>query len=180
MGRRYRRGVPIYALGDVEPDIHPDAFVHPDATVIGNVAIGSESTIWAQTVLRGDYGEIRIGARTSIQDGTVVHTTRELPTIVGDDCVVGHLAHLECCVVEDGALVGSNSVVLHRAIVRSGALVAGSAFVPNGMEIPARAMAMGVPAKLRLDAVDPATIAALAKGYVENGRRYKAELRRLE
>jgi carbonic anhydrase/acetyltransferase-like protein (isoleucine patch superfamily) len=172
--------VPIYALGDSEPSIHPDAFVHPDATVIGNVTIGAETTIWAQTVLRGDYGEIRIGARTSIQDGTVVHCTRELATVVGNDCVVGHLAHLECCVVEDGALVGSNSVVLHRATVRSGALVAASAFVPNGMEIPAGAMALGVPATLKLDAVDPATIAVLAKGYVENGRRYKAELRRLD
>ncbi len=76
---------------------------------------------------------------------------RELPTIVGDDCVVGHLAHLECCVVEDESLVGSNSVVLHRAIVRTGALVAGSAFVPNDMEIPSGAMALGVPAKLKLD-----------------------------
>jgi carbonic anhydrase/acetyltransferase-like protein (isoleucine patch superfamily) len=172
--------VPIYALGDVEPDIHPDAFVHPDATVIGNVAIGAESTIWAQTVLRGDYGMIRVGQRTSVQDGTVVHATRELPTIVGDDCVIGHLAHMECCVIEDRALVGSNSVVLHRAVVRSGALVAGSAFVPNGMEVPTGAMAVGVPAQLKLDAVDPASIAALAKGYVENGRRYKAELRRLD
>ena len=172
--------MPIYALGDAAPTIHPDAFVHPDATVIGNVTIGSESTIWPQAVLRGDYGEIRIGARTSIQDGTVVHCTHELPTVVGDDCVVGHLAHLECCVVENGALVGSNSVVLHRAIVRTGALVAGSAFVPNGMEVPSRAMAMGVPAKLRLDAVDPAMIAMLAKGYVENGHRYRAELRRLD
>ena len=173
-------GMPIYALGDAEPNIHPDAFVHPDATVIGNVTIGSESTIWPQAVLRGDYGEIRIGARTSIQDGTVVHCTRELPTVVGDDCVIGHLAHLECCVVERGALVGSNSVVLHRAIVRTGALVAGSAFVPNGMEVPSGAMAMGVPAKIRLDAVDSAMIAMLAEGYVENGHRYRAELRRLD
>jgi carbonic anhydrase/acetyltransferase-like protein (isoleucine patch superfamily) len=172
--------MPIYALGDATPTIHPDAFVHPDATVIGSVTIGSESTIWPQAVLRGDYGEIRIGARTSIQDGTVVHCTHELPTVVGDDCVVGHLAHLECCVVENGALVGSNSVVLHRAIVRTGALVAGSAFVPNGMEVPSRAMAMGVPAKLRLDAVDPAMIAMLAKGYVENGHRYRVELRLLD
>jgi carbonic anhydrase/acetyltransferase-like protein (isoleucine patch superfamily) len=172
--------VPIYALGDAEPSVHPDAFVHPDATLIGNVTVGAESTIWPQAVLRGDYGEIHVGERTSIQDGTVVHCTRELPTLIGSDCVVGHLAHLECCIVEDGSLVGSNSVVLHRAIVRSGALVAGSAFVPNGMEVPARAMAMGVPAKLKLDAVDPATIAVLAKGYVDNGRRYKAELRRLD
>jgi carbonic anhydrase/acetyltransferase-like protein (isoleucine patch superfamily) len=172
--------MPIYALGDSEPTIHPDAFVHPDATVIGNVAIGAETTIWPQAVLRGDYGEIRIGARTSIQDGTVVHCTREFPTVIGDDCVIGHLAHLECCVVENGSLIGSNSVVLHRAIVRTGALVAGSAFVPNDMEIPSGAMAIGVPAKLKLDAVDAAWIAGLAKGYVENGHRYRTELRRLD
>src|SRR5688500_5084390 len=147
-GRRgYFRPVGIYALGDSVPKIDPAAFVHPDATVIGDVEIGPESTIWPQAVLRGDYGFIRVGARTSIQDGTVVHCTRELPTIVGDDCVVGHLAHLECCVVENGALVGTNSVVLHRAVVRSGALVAASAFVPNGMEVPSGATALGVPAK---------------------------------
>ncbi len=180
MERATVRAMPIYALGDSEPNIHPEAFVHPDATVIGNVTIGAESTIWAQTVLRGDYGEIIIGARTSIQDGTVVHCTREFATIVGDDCVVGHLAHLECCVVENGSLIGSNSVVLHRAIVRTGALVAGSAFVPNDMEVPSGAMAMGVPAKLKLDVVDPAAIAVLAKGYVENGHRYRLELRRLD
>jgi carbonic anhydrase/acetyltransferase-like protein (isoleucine patch superfamily) len=173
----------IYALGGARPDIHPEAFVHPDATLIGSVTVGAESTIWPQAVLRADYNRIRVGARTSIQDGTVIHCTRELPTEVGDDCVVGHLAHLECCVVEDGALIGTNSVVLHRAVVRAGALVAASAFVPNGMEVPSGATALGVPAKLRLDSVDAATIAAIAaiaKGYVENGRRYRAELRRLD
>ena len=172
--------MPIYALGDVAPDIHPDAFVHPEATIIGDVVVGAESTIWPQAVLRGDYGYIRIGERTSIQDGTVVHCTREIPTIVGNDCVVGHLAHLECCVVEDGSLVGTNSVVLHRATVRSGALVAASAFVPNGMEVPAGAMAVGVPARIREGAVEPGMIAGLAQGYVENGRRYRAELRRVD
>jgi carbonic anhydrase/acetyltransferase-like protein (isoleucine patch superfamily) len=170
----------VYALGDSEPTIHADAFVHPDATVIGNVTIGAGSTIWPQSVLRGDYGRIEIGARTSIQDGTVVHCTREHPTIVGDDCVVGHLAHLECCIIEDGSLVGSNSVVLHRAVVRTNALVGGSAFVPNDMEVPSGAMALGVPAKVKLDAVPPGMIAKLAQGYVENGERYRAELRRLD
>jgi carbonic anhydrase/acetyltransferase-like protein (isoleucine patch superfamily) len=170
----------VYALGELTPTIHPDAFVHPDATVIGNVTIGAESTIWPQTVLRGDYGLIQIGARTSIQDGTVVHCTPQIPTVVGDDCVVGHLAHLECCVVEDGSLVGTNSVVLHRAIVRSGALVGASALVPNGMEVPSGAMALGVPAKLKLDAVEPGMIARLAQGYVANGHRFRAELRRLD
>lgn len=172
--------MPLYALGDVEPTVHPEAYVHPDATVIGNVTIGAEATIWAQTVLRGDTGHIGIGARTSIQDGTVVHCTAEIPTLVGDDCVVGHLAHLECCTVENGSLIGSHSVVLHGAVVRSGALVAASAFVPNGMEVPAGAMALGVPAKLRPDSVSPAMIAYIVQEYVENGHRYRAELRRLD
>lgn len=170
----------IYALGEFAPTIHPDAFVHPDATIIGNVTVGADSTVWPQAVLRGDYGRIEIGARTSIQDGTVVHCTREHPTVVGDDCVVGHLAHLECCTIEDGSLVGTNSVVLHRAIVRSGALVGASALIPNDMEVPSGALALGVPAKLRLDAVAPGSIATLAEGYVANGQRFRAELRRLD
>jgi carbonic anhydrase/acetyltransferase-like protein (isoleucine patch superfamily) len=170
----------VYALGDAEPDIHPDAFVHPDATVIGNVAIGAESTIWPQAVLRGDYGRITIGARTSIQDGAVIHCTRELDTVIGDDCVIGHLAHMECCVIENGALVGTGAVVLHRAVVGTGALVGAAALVPNGMEVPPGAIAVGVPAKVRPDSADREDIAANAAGYVDNGRRYRKELRRLD
>jgi carbonic anhydrase/acetyltransferase-like protein (isoleucine patch superfamily) len=172
--------VAIYALGDAVPDVDPEAWVHPDATVIGSVTIGPGSTVWPQAVLRGDYGWIRIGARTSIQDGTVIHCTAELPTVIGDDCVIGHLAHLECCTVEDRALVGTNSVVLHRATVRTHALVGASALVPNDMEVPSRAMALGVPATLRLDAVTPDMIEPNAANYVRNGRRYAAELRRLD
>ncbi len=170
----------IYTLGDSEPRIHPDAYVHPDATVIGNVTIGADATIWPQTVLRGDYGFIEIGARTSIQDGSVVHTTAAFPTLVGADCVVGHLAHLECCTIHDGALVGTGSIVLHQAVVETGALVGAGAVVPNGMLVPSGAMALGVPAKLRLDAVDNAEITRIVGLYVGNATRYRAELRRLE
>jgi len=170
----------IYALGDRVPQIHPDAYVHPMATVIGDVRIGADSTIWPGAVLRGDYGTITIGSRTSIQDGSVIHATAEKATTVGNDCVVGHLVHLEGCTVEDGALVGSNSVVLHDVIVRSGALVAASAVVPNGMEVPAGAMALGIPAKLRLDAVRPEMITLPAALYAANGRRYATELRRVD
>lgn len=169
----------IYALGDVEPSIHPDAWVHPDATVIGDVAIGAESTVWPQAVLRGDYGRIRIGARTNVQDGAVIHATASLPTVIGDDCVIGHLAHLECCTVEDRVLVGSNSVVLHRVVVHRGALIAASALVPNDMDVPSGAIAMGVPARLRLDAVDADSSPEFASIYVANGKRYRDELRRL-
>ena len=117
----------IYALGDLVPDIAPDAYVHPDAVVIGDVTIGSESTIWPGAVLRGDSGPITIGERTSIQDGSVIHTTEHAPTRVGNDCVIGHLVHLEGCLIEDGSLVGSGAVVLHMARVRPGALVGAGA-----------------------------------------------------
>src|SRR5207342_3316805 len=101
-------------------------------------------------------------------------------TVVGNDCTIGHLAHLEGCTVEDGALVGTGSIVLHRAIVRSGALVGAAALVPNGMEVPGGAMALGVPAKLREGAVQPEQIARPAREYVRNWERYRAELRRID
>jgi carbonic anhydrase/acetyltransferase-like protein (isoleucine patch superfamily) len=170
----------IYALGDAVPSIDPTAFVHPDATIIGNVTIGPESSIWPQAVLRGDHGTITIGARTSIQDGCVLHTTPQHPTTVGDDCVIGHLVHLEGCTIESGALVGNASVVLHRAIVRTGALVGSNAVVTNDMEVPSGAMALGVPAKIRPNAVDPGSIIGPAQNYVQNGRNYRANLRRID
>ena len=172
----------LYALGDIDPQIDPDAFVHPECTIIGNVVIGPGATIWPQAVLRGDQSRIVIGARTSVQDGAVLHCTRELETVVGDDCTIGHLAHLEGCTVEDGALVGTGSIVLHRAIVRSGrARRRGARSCPNGMEVPSGAMALGVPAKLREGAVEPDQVdvprAASTSG---TGTRYRAELRRID
>ena len=172
--------MPVYAIGDRVPEIHPDAYVHPDAVVIGSVRIGAESTVWPQAVLRGDYGDIEVGERTSVQDGTVVHATPGAATRIGDDCVIGHLAHLEGCVIEDGALVGSGSIVLHHAVVRAGALVGAGAVVSNNVEVPAKAMALGVPAKIRENAVPDGVIALSSEEYVRNGRRYAQELRRID
>ena len=121
--------------------------------MIGDVTIGAEASIWPGAVLRGDYGTITVGDRTSIQDGAVIHATSELSTTIGADCVVGHLAHMEGCVIEDGSLIGSGSIVLHNAVVRSGALVGAGAVVSGGTEVPSGAMALGVPAKIRPDAV---------------------------
>jgi len=170
----------IYALGDVEPRIDPTAYVHPDATVIGNVTLGAGTTVWPHAVLRGDYGEITVGDRTSVQDGAVLHTTPLLPTTVGADVVIGHLAHLECCIVHDGALIGTGSIVLHRAVIERGALVGAGAVVPNGLVVPAGAMALGVPAKIRPDSVDIEETLRNASQYVLNGERYRKELRRLD
>ncbi|HEU5150917.1 MAG TPA: gamma carbonic anhydrase family protein [Iamia sp.] len=171
----------IYALGDQEPSIDPEAYVHPDAVIIGSVTIGAASSIWPHAVLRGDDGEIRIGAGTSIQDGTVVHTTPFWPTTVGDDCVIGHNAHLEGCTIEDEALVGSGSVVLHRAVVRTQALVGANALVTNDTEVPSLAMALGVPAVIKEGRVDPEVMIRLgAKAYRDRIPRYRDGLRRLD
>ena len=129
--------MPVYALGDRVPQIDPTAFVHPDAVVIGDVRIGPESTVWPTAVLRGDHGSITVGARTSVQDGTVVHCTQVAPTTIGDRCVVGHNAHLEGCTIEDDCLVGSGSVVLHRVVVRRGALVGAGTSMSLGTRAPA-------------------------------------------
>lgn len=170
----------LYALGDLVPDVDPDAFVHPDATVIGAVVLGAGASVWPQAVLRGDYGRIVVGARTSVQDGAVLHATDRLDTAIGADCVIGHLAHLEGCTVEDGCLIGSGSVVLHRAIVRRGALVGAGAVVGNRVEVPARAMALGVPARIKPDAVPEGAFADAVDRYVANTHRYNAQLRRLD
>jgi carbonic anhydrase/acetyltransferase-like protein (isoleucine patch superfamily) len=172
--------MPVYALGERVPRIDPTAYVHPDATVIGDVTIGAESTVWPSAVLRGDYGTIVIGERTSIQDGTVVHATAVLATVVGSDCTVGHLAHLEGCTVEDWCLIGSGSVVLHRALIRTGALVGAGAVVSNDTEVPSNAMALGIPAKIRPDAVNPEHLRHGRDIYVENGKRYREQLRRID
>ena len=172
--------MPLYALGDRVPNIDPTAFVHPDAVVIGDVTIGPESTVWPTAVLRGDHGRIVVGAQTSVQDGTVVHCSESLATVIGDRCVVGHNAHLEGCTVEDDCLIGSGSVVLHRVVVRSGALVGAGALVPNDTEVPARAMALGVPAKIRHEAVAAGAHQRAVDIYVRNGHWYRADLRRLD
>lgn len=172
--------MPIYALGESEPTIDPTAYVHPDAVVIGAVTLGPESSIWPGAVLRGDDGAIRVGARTSVQDGTVVHATSVLDTVIGSNCVIGHMVHLEGCVIEDHALVGNGSIVLHQAVVRSHSLVGSNAVVPNGFEVPSGAMALGVPATLREGRIVEGQFEGLAEIYVQRGRQYRRELRRLD
>jgi carbonic anhydrase/acetyltransferase-like protein (isoleucine patch superfamily) len=171
--------MPIYALGTRTPTIHPDAFVHPDAVIIGDVQIGAESSVWPSAVLRGDYGTVVVGERTSIQDGAIIHAVPDYPTIIGSDCVIGHLAHLEGCTIHDRALVGSGSIVLHEAVVHSGATVGAGAVVRNRMKIPANALAVGVPAIIKLDVSGEEGIVENAASYVANAKWYKSELREL-
>jgi carbonic anhydrase/acetyltransferase-like protein (isoleucine patch superfamily) len=172
--------VPVYRLGDRVPQIDGTAFVHPDAVVIGDVRIDAEASVWPGAVLRGDFGWIAVGARTSIQDGSVLHTDRDHPTAVGSDCIVGHLAHLEGCTIEEEAMVGSGSVVLHGAVVGRGATVGANAVVPNGMVVPAGALAVGVPAVVRPDASHRDVIRHGARLYADSIRTYGEHLERID
>jgi carbonic anhydrase/acetyltransferase-like protein (isoleucine patch superfamily) len=170
----------IYALGDDVPIIDPSAFIHPQAVVIGLVVIGAESSLWPGAVLRGDDGSITVGSRTSVQDGTIVHTDEDCPTTIGDECVIGHAVHLEGCRIENGALVGSGAIVLHRAVVHTGAIVGANAVVLNDMVVPPGALALGVPAKIREGAADQATITHGVQSYLARTRRYRRELKRID
>jgi carbonic anhydrase/acetyltransferase-like protein (isoleucine patch superfamily) len=172
--------VAVYALGDLVPQIDVSAYVAEEAVVIGAVVIGPRSTIWPSAVLRADDGGIVIGAETSVQDGAVLHTIPEQHTTVGDRVTIGHLAHLEGCIVEDDALVGTGAIVLHHAVVSARSLVGAGALVPNRMVVPPDTVAVGVPAKVREGmVVDLAHNRWGAQRYVARGVRFREELRRI-
>jgi carbonic anhydrase/acetyltransferase-like protein (isoleucine patch superfamily) len=157
--------MPLYALGKDRPRIHPQAYVHPQAVLIGEVRLGPQASVWPGAVIRADNGPIVIGARTSIQDGTVIHTQPQNPTRIGANCVIGHLVQLEGCVLEDWVLVGSGAVVLERAVCRSPSLVGAGAVVSPGTEVPAGAMALGIPARIRPGTVRRQMVAGNVTAY---------------
>ena len=169
----------IYAYGDRVPVIHETAFVHPDAVIIGSVTIGAESSIWPGVVLRGDDGEIIIGARTSIQDNTVIHTMPNQPTIVGDDCIIGHIVHLESCTSSNSAQVSSGAIVLHRATVGTGAIVGANSVVLNDTIVPPGALAVGSPAIIKEGRARSIEIELGVLTYVERGKKFRKELRKI-
>lgn len=129
------------------PCIAPSAFIEESARVIGDVAVGEESSVWFNVVLRGDVNYIRIGCRTNIQDGTVVHVSSGYPTVIGDEVTVGHNATLHGCTVDDRCLIGMGAVVLDGAVIGEESIVAAGAVVAPGTVIPPRTLALGAPAK---------------------------------
>lgn len=171
--------MPIYALGAQEPEIDSSAYIHPDAVIIGSVRVGPLSSVWPSAVLRGDDGEILIGARTSIQDASVLHTTADDPTTVGDECVIGHIVHLEGCIVRDGAMVGNGAIVLHRSVVGSGAVVAANSVVLYDVDIPPGALAVGSPATIREGRARADEIQRSVATYVRRAQRFASDLRRI-
>src|ERR687897_2718919 len=139
----------LIAFDGKEPRVAPDAFLAPTAVLIGDVVVEEGASVWFGAVLRGDFNRIVVGAGTSVQDNSVLHTNQELPTTIGRNVTVGHLSLLEGCTVEDGALIGMGSIVLNRARVGSRAMLAAGSVVREDQEIPPEVLAAGVPAKVK-------------------------------
>ncbi len=167
----------IIPFNGVAPRVHPTAFVAPTATLIGDVEVGPEASIWFGAVLRGDHPEhgIRIGARSSIQDNCVLHVSASGPTIIEKEVTVGHGATFESCRVRRGALIGMNAVLLHGVVIGEESLVAALSLVPDGMEVPPRCLVAGAPATVRkrLEGGSAAWIEASAEHYVRLSRTYR-------
>ena len=172
--------MPIYALGDLEPTIADDAYIHPDAVVIGSVTIGARSSVWPSAVLRGDEGDIIVGDESSIQDCCAIHTTPDVPTRVGNRCVIGHIVHLEACHIHDDVLVGNGSIVLHEVVVEPWSIVAANSVVLNGTHVPSGAIAVGSPAVVKEGRARPELISSGVDAYVRRAEMFRRELRRID
>jgi carbonic anhydrase/acetyltransferase-like protein (isoleucine patch superfamily) len=160
------------------PKIAASAYVDAAATVIGDVTIGEDSSVWPGVVIRGDVHYIRIGARTNVQDGSVLHVMRdEWPLILGDNVTVGHGAVLHGCTIESRCLIGMGCIILNGAKIGTGSIVAAGSLVPEGTEVPAGSLFMGHPGKFRraLTAKDQDSIDAYVQRYVEYKETYKKE-----
>jgi carbonic anhydrase/acetyltransferase-like protein (isoleucine patch superfamily) len=159
----------------VSAAVHPTAFIAAGAVVLGDVTLGEESSVWYGAVVRGDMAPIVIGARTNLQDGTIVHVDEGVPCTIGQRVGVGHRVILHGCTVEDDCLSGMGSVGLYGAHHGAGSLIAAGAVVPDGAVIPPRSLVAGVPGTVRRDIDDPglARIQANAEVYLELARRHR-------
>jgi carbonic anhydrase/acetyltransferase-like protein (isoleucine patch superfamily) len=171
----------ILAYDGTSPRLAPTAWIAPGAVVVGDVEIGEGSSVWFQSVVRGDVHRIRIGARTNVQDHSMVHVTGGThPTVVGDDVTIGHRVVLHGCTVGDRCLVGIGAIVLDGAVIEEEAMVGAGALVPPGMVVPSGKLVLGAPAKVRRDlsAEERAFFRASAARYSGYAARYRAEATR--
>jgi len=161
---------------DATPSIHPTAFIAPGAVIVGDVAIGEEASVWFGAVLRADINSIRIGPRSNIQDGSVVHLADDFGVFVGQYVTCGHSAILHACSIDDEVLIGMGSTILDGAEIGARSVIGANALVTQGMKIPPGSMVLGSPAKVRrtLDLEEQASVRTWAEKYVLVTRAYRA------
>ena len=171
--------MPTYLIGEKRPQIDPAAWIAANATVIGDVRLVANSSIWWNAVLRGDNDPIHIGENSNIQDGSVLHTDEGVPMHIGRNVTVGHLVMLHGCTVGDGSLIGIGSIVLNRAIIGKHSIVGANTLIPEGKTYPDRVLIVGSPGKVvrELSDEDVARLLGSAAHYVDNARRYRETLK---
>jgi carbonic anhydrase/acetyltransferase-like protein (isoleucine patch superfamily) len=175
---------PLWSLDDVSPRVAETAWIAPNATVIGNVEIGDQASIWFNCVLRGDTNLIRVGARSNVQDGTVLHVNRGagMACLIGEDVTVGHSAIVHAACLHDRAFVAMAAVVLDGAMIEPGGVLAAGAVLPPGKRIGPNELWAGTPAKLVrvLSEEERIRFALTAFGYVQNASRFRLGLRAIQ
>lgn len=169
----------IFRLGELTPSVSADAFVHESAVLIGDVTLESGASVWPNAVLRADYGPIRVGPQSVVEDGCVLHGTED-ETVVGRMSVLGHIVHAQGCVIGDEVLIGSGSVVLDRAHIGSGSLVAAGATVTPGTVAPENSRIVGTPGVVHPGrGVSPTVLRHGVEQYGALARRYRSDLVRI-
>lgn len=171
----------IFTLGDRKPQLGNDVWIAPNATVIGDVRLADNVSIWWNAVLRGDNDPISIGANTNIQDGSVLHTDEGVPMSIGADVTVGHQVMLHGCTVGDGSLIGIGSIVLNRAVIGKESIVGANSLIPEGKVFPDRVLIVGSPGKVVRELTDEEVLKLRksAAHYVSNAGRYRSSLKEI-
>ena len=165
----------ILPFNGVWPRIAEDAFIAPGAVVVGDVEIGSQASVWFHVTIRGDVAPIRIGARTNIQDASVIHVDGGVPCVIADDVTVGHSAIVHASVIESGVTIGMGAIVLSNCTIGAGAIIAAGAVVPEGTVVAPGTTMMGIPARDRgpLAPERKALLDSIAEKYARNGARFR-------
>jgi carbonic anhydrase/acetyltransferase-like protein (isoleucine patch superfamily) len=172
----------LYRIADKQPQVDPTAFVAVEATLIGDVTLGHEVTIWPGAVIRGDNEPIRIGDGSNVQEGAVLHADPGFPLDVGRNVTVGHQAMLHGCTIGDGSLVGIQAVVMNGAVIGKESIVGAGALVPEGKVFPDRSLIMGVPGKVvrEVGEADLVMLRRAAEVYIRKASLYRDDLHRID
>ena len=171
----------IYALGTKTPQLLGNNYVAPNASVIGDVVLGRNASVWWNVVIRGDNDTITLGENVNIQDGSVLHTDEGVPLTLADGVSVGHMAMLHGCTVNEGSLIGIKAVVLNRAIIGRDCLIGANSLIPEGKVIPDRSLVVGSPGRVvrQLSDEEVANVRRIAAHYVDNAARYLQQLEKI-
>jgi carbonic anhydrase/acetyltransferase-like protein (isoleucine patch superfamily) len=168
-----------YPYGEHWPTLDDSVFVADGACVVGDVEIGADASVWFNAVIRGDSASVRIGARTNVQDGAVLHTDAGRPCVVGEDCTIGHRAIVHGCTVGSEVLVGMGAIILSGAVIGRQSLVGAGSLVPEGAEFPPRSLLVGSPARVARDLSDDEVERLIRSGvraYIEYARIHRASV----